>query len=151
MRVRILVITILLGSAVATLGCSSNNGHKPDASSDGLYYDLSLDLPPGCPPGQANEKGVGAPCTRNGHQCTNGLLCTCDTNSGLTLNGLPCICTVAGLNPQPSNPNPCSTQSSGVCGTNATCCNYMATAFYCSPNVCLPGGQCIDFGSNGGG
>lgn len=151
MCIRSLLATFALcGALAAGTGCSSNNGYRPDAHVDGLTYDLSLDLPPGCPPAQPNEKGVGSPCTRGGHQCTNGLLCACDTNLGLTLNGVPCICTVAGLNPQPNNPSPCSTQSSSVCGSGATCCNYMNQAFYCSPNVCLPGGQCLDF-SNGGG
>jgi hypothetical protein len=140
MRTISLTLTVLF---VAAVGCSSSSGKRPDANVDGLTYDLSLDLPPGCPPAQANEKGVGAPCTRNGHQCTNGLICACDTTLGLTLNGVPCICTLAALNP---NANlPCDNQPSGYCGSNATCCNYMKQAYYCSPNVCLPGGQCIDF------
>ncbi len=136
--------------SAAALACSSSSGQRPDANVDGLTYDLSLDLPTGCPPAQANEKGVGSPCTRGGHECTNGLLCACDSNLGLTLNGVPCICTVAGVNPQ-KGVAPCSAQPANICGSNATCCNYMEQAFFCSPNVCLPGGQCIDFGTNGGG
>ena len=151
MRIRSLASVLALCGAFAALSaCSSSSGQRPDASRDGLTYDLSLDLPPGCPPAQANDKGIGTPCTRGGHQCTNGLYCACDTNLGLTLNGVPCICTIAGLNPQTKNPDPCSTQPTNVCGSGATCCNYQSTAYYCSPNVCLPGGACIDF-SNGGG
>ncbi|HXJ23427.1 MAG TPA: hypothetical protein VMT03_24650 [Polyangia bacterium] len=135
---------ILLCAVV--VGCSSNNAYKPDGGHvDALTYDLSLDLPPGCPPGQGNEKGVGKPCTRNGHECGSPLICACDTVSGLTLNGLPCICTMAGLDRTPSNPDPCSLEPSDICGSGATCCNYLSTAFYCSPNVCLPGGECIQF------
>jgi hypothetical protein len=147
MRSTNLALLVLLAGAV---GCSSNaSSHRPDAHVDGLTYDLSLDLPPGCPPAQANEKGVGAPCTRNGHQCGNGLICACDTTLGLTLNGVPCICTLAGLNP---NSNiPCDNQPSNFCGTGATCCNFMKQAYFCSPDVCLPGGQCVQFvGPDGG-
>lgn len=144
-----LAIGLFLTLAVAAAaGCSSNNGHRPDANADGLTYDLSLDLPPGCPPAQANEKGIGSPCTRNGHECTGGLLCACDTNldgTGLTLNGVPCICTVAGINTHPNNASACSTQASGICGSDATCCDYQNVAYFCSPNVCLPGGQCLTF------
>ncbi len=150
MQLRRLSAALALTGALAAGACSSNNGHRPDASRDGLTYDLSLDLPPGCPPATGNEKGIGAPCTRKGGECASPLVCACDTVGGLTLNGVPCICTVAMLNPKPSNPNPCSTQSSSVCGSDATCCNYQNLAFYCSPNVCLPGGQCIDFGNGGG-
>ena len=133
--------------------CSSGHGGPPDGSSrDGLTYDLSLDLPPGCPPAQGNEKGVGAPCTRGGHECTGNLVCACDTVDGLTLNGVPCICTLAGLNTKvgAEPPPPCSSQSADVCGSGATCCNYGTIAYYCSPNVCLPGGACIDFTSTSG-
>jgi hypothetical protein len=146
---RSLVIAFLFGSALAIGACSSNNGHKPDASSDGVTYDLSLDLPPGCPPGAANEKGVGAPCTRKGGECASPLVCACDTIDGLTLNGVPCMCTIAELNQHPSNPDPCAGNGTN-CGSGATCCNYQNLAAYCSPNICLPGGQCIDFGNGGG-
>src|SRR6185312_560787 len=150
MVIRGLAWIFALSGALATAGCFSNNGHKPDASVDGITYDLSLDLPPGCPPGQANDKGVGAPCTRNGHECGSSLLCTCDTNLGLTWNGLPCMCTKAGLNSQVNNPDPCSTVPANLCGTDATCCNYGSQAYYCSPNICLPGGQCLVFVTDGG-
>ena len=112
--------------------------------------DLAVDLPPGCPPPTPNEKGVGIPCTRGGGQCTKpgvpgGLLCTCDPLPILkvVLNGVPCVCTIGAPN-LTTNPDPCAA-STPSCGSNATCCNYMGTAYYCSPNVCLPGGSCINF------
>lgn len=143
---RILSICAVLASLGA---CSSGAGHRPDGSSpDGVTYDLALDLPPGCPPSQANEKGIGLPCTRGGNQCTNNLICTCDTVDGVTLNGLPCICTIAGLTTQPANPSPCAAVKP-ECGSGASCCDYMALAYYCTPNVCLPGGACIDFSAGG--
>jgi hypothetical protein len=135
---------------LAVGGCSSGAGRRPDGSVDATTYDLALDLPPGCPPSQANEKGVGAICTRGGHECTGSTICACDTIDGLTLNGVPCLCTLAGLNSHPDNPSPCATATQS-CGTNATCCDYMNVAYYCSPNVCLPGGACIDFTPAGGG
>jgi len=135
---------LMLCAVFFLAACSSGAGPRPDASVDGMTYDLALDLPPGCPPSQANEKGVGAICTRGGHQCTGNTICACDTIAGLTLNGVPCICTQAGLNPHPTNPSPCNAAAPS-CGTGATCCDYMSTAYYCSPNVCLPGGSCINF------
>jgi len=136
---------------LAAGACSSGAGQRPDGSArDGTTYDLALDLPPGCPPGQGNDKGVGSTCTRGGGQCSNGLVCACDTILGLTLNGVPCICTLAGLNPHPANPSPCAA-ATPACGTNAICCDYMTTAYYCSPNICLPGGSCINFSPAGGG
>ena len=144
----LLMLCAVLSLAVGA--CSSGAGHRPDASVDGMTYDLALDLPAGCPPSQPNDKGVGALCTRGGHQCTGNLVCACDTVDGLTLNGVPCICTMVGLNPKPSNPSPCNA-AAPACGTSATCCDYMNIAYYCSPNVCLPGGACIDFTPADGG
>jgi hypothetical protein len=136
--------------SLAAGACSSGAGHRPDGSVDATTYDLSLDLPAGCPPSQPNDKGVGALCTRGGHECTGSLVCACDTVDGLTLNGVPCICTMVGLNPKPNNPSPCNAAAPS-CGASATCCDYMNIAYYCSPNVCLPGGACINFTPAGGG
>jgi hypothetical protein len=147
MMPRSLFIAALVAGLVA---CSSGPGRPPDGGThDGMTLDLALDLPPGCPPGQANDKGVGSTCTRGGHECTGNLICACDTIDGLTLNGVPCICTQAGLNPMPNNPSPCAA-SKPSCGMNATCCDYKNVAYYCSPNVCLPGNACIDFSTDGG-
>jgi hypothetical protein len=139
----------LFALLIGVSGCSSSSGQHVDASRDGVTYDLSLDLPPGCPPAQANEKGVGAPCTKGGHECANPLICACDKTLGITLNGVPCICTLAA--PNPNSNLPCSNQPANYCGSNATCCNYMKLAYFCSPNACLPGGQCIDFGGTDAG
>jgi hypothetical protein len=129
--------------------CSSGGGSPPDASRDGVVYDLALDLPVGCPPDAGNTLGVGAHCTRGGNECVksgmpSGLVCACDTIDGVTLIGVPCICTRAGLNTSASSQDPCGTVQP-ACGAGATCCNYMSIAYYCSPDVCLPGGACIDF------
>jgi hypothetical protein len=154
-------LSFLSGCGAAVLmamgACSSGVGPPPDGGShDATVYDLALNLPDGCPPAaaQANEKGVGLPCTRNGNECaktSSNLVCACDTIDGVTLVGVPCICTLAGLNVSTTNPNPCQTQPAGLCGSNATCCGYMTEAYYCSPNVCLPGGACIDFSAADGG
>jgi hypothetical protein len=147
MRLKSFLVSIgLFAWAAFGASCSSGPGRPPDGSvRDGTTYDLALDLPPGCPPGQPNDKGVGATCTRGGGECkSSGLVCACDTILGLTLNGVPCICTLAGLNQHPGNPSPCAAATPS-CGSNATCCDYMSTAYYCSPNICLPGGSCINF------
>ena len=81
----------------------------PAAGGTTAVFDLSLDLPAGCPPGSANDKGVGIPCTRGGGECRSGHphLCRATRSPVSTLlNGVPCICTVAGLNPEPNNPSP---------------------------------------------
>ena len=113
-------------------------------------FDLAIDLPPGCPPSTPNDKGIGIPCTRGGGQCTKagvpkGLLCTCDPLPILNdlLSGVPCVCTIGAPN-LTTNPDPCAANNVS-CGSDATCCPYMTTAYYCMPNVCLPGGACIDF------
>ncbi len=134
---------------VLVLGCHPGSSAPPPPK-DATVIDLSIDLPPGCPPATPNEKGVGIPCTRGGGECTRsgvpkGLLCTCDPLPilGALLNGVPCVCTIGGPN-LTTNPDPC-TANSVSCGSETTCCPYMTTAYYCMPNVCLPGGQCIDF------
>jgi hypothetical protein len=135
---------VLLALGACSSGSSGGGQH------DAAVYDLALDLPPGCPPTTGNEKGVGLPCTKGGGECTKpgtppNLLCTCDEAYGLQLNGVPCVCTLVGLNLSTAITDPCGAQTSPPCGPNATCCNYMAEGYFCSPNVCLPGGACIDF------
>jgi len=71
-------------------GCSSSASSR-DAATDGLVYDLALDLPVGCPPDAGNALGVGAHCTRGGNQCGavgSNLVCACDTIDGVTLVGV---------------------------------------------------------------
>jgi hypothetical protein len=135
--------------ALLALGACSS-GSSSGGQHDAAVYDLALDLPPGCPPTTGNEKGVGLPCTKGGGECTKpgvpgGLLCTCDPTFGLQLNGVPCVCTLAGANLSTAVTDPCGAKPATLCGSNATCCNYMAEGYFCSPDVCLPGGACIDF------
>ena len=140
---------------VLAAGCHSGSSAPPPPT-DAQVLDLAVDLPPGCPPPTPNDKGVGIPCTRGGGECSKtgvpkGLLCTCDPLPilGVLLNGVPCVCTIGGPN-LTTNPDPCAANSVS-CGSDATCCPYMTTAYYCTPNTCLPGGACIDFTPAGGG
>src|SRR5581483_10215758 len=132
--------------ALAFGGCHSGGTVTPPK--DAQVYDLALDLPSGCPPASGNDKGVGIACTKGGGECTKPLLCTCDAAFGLQLNGVPCICTLAGPNLSSTVKDPCSAAANsmpaGFCGTDATCCPYMTIGYYCSPNICLPGGSCIN-------
>ena len=92
-------------------------------------FDVSLELPEGCPPVQPNEKGVGIPCTMGGGQCTAagvpaGLRCTCDPYFGIQLYGVPCVCTNIKVQPQPgSRQHPervhPARSSPTICGTEA--------------------------------
>ncbi|HEY6476319.1 MAG TPA: hypothetical protein VI456_07025 [Polyangia bacterium] len=149
-----------LGFMLATIGCHPGSSAPPPPTDAGAL-DLAVDLPPGCPPATANSKGVGIPCTRGGGECKKpgvpgGLLCTCDPLPilGIVLNGVPCVCTIGGPNGSASATDPCSQAANGLqpgfCGSDATCCPYLTTAFYCSPNECLPGGSCIDFTTDSG-
>jgi hypothetical protein len=140
---------LALGFTLAALGCHPGSSAPPPPK-DAAVFDFALDLPPGCPPAAQNDKGVGIPCTRGGGECSKagvpkGLLCTCDPLPiiGAYLNGVPCICTIGGPN-LTTNPDPCAANNV-ACGSDATCCPYNTVGFFCSPNVCLPGGACIDF------
>jgi hypothetical protein len=137
----------LLVVAFAFGGCHS--GGTVTGPKDAQVYDLAIDLPPGCPPASGNENGVGIVCTKGGGECTKPLICTCDPAFGLQLNGVPCVCTLAGINTSATVKDPCSAAANGkpagFCGTDSTCCPYMTIGYYCSPNVCLPGGSCINF------
>jgi hypothetical protein len=139
--------SLLLTFAIFALGgaaCGSG-APAPCDMRDAAVYDVGVDLPLGCPPGEPNEKGVGKACGMCGSECGGGLKCTCDPAFGIQLVGLPCICTFAGLNPEPSVENACTVVPGDLCGTNATCCPYFNAGYYCAPNVCLPEGQCIVF------
>jgi hypothetical protein len=107
-------------------------------------YEVSLDLPAGCPPEAGNEKGVGKPCTVGGNECPNNgtLQCTCDTFLGIKLVGVPCFCTLVKVNSNPDAGDLCATLPPDFCGTNAGCCSYLNIGTYCAPNICLPGGMC---------
>jgi len=131
----------------AAAGCSSGSGAPPCGSTDAAVYEVGLDFPAGCPPAEANEIGIGKPCGMCGNQCASGLNCTCDPYLGIQLTGLPCICTKVGPNPDSTTyPNACTNPAlQNVCGSDATCCPYVTAGYFCSPNVCLPGGSCIEF------
>jgi hypothetical protein len=134
--------------ALAGVACSAGGGGMvPDAHPVDAY-EVSLDLPVGCPPEAGNEKGVGKPCTPGGNECPNNgtLQCTCDPFFGIKLVGVPCFCTLVSLssNSSPDAGDPCAALAPNFCGTNAGCCSYMTVGSYCAPNICLPGGVCPD-------
>lgn len=133
--------SLALFVALCCSACGGGGGGSNDGAS---LYDVNMDfeftdLPPGCPPGKANELGVGKPCTRGGNEChAQGLQCTCDSVAGLTPPGsTPCFCTRVYV-------NGCS--ASSVCGTSATCCALQQVAGSgiggCLPNECLDNGAC---------
>src|SRR5262245_46997604 len=128
--------------ACALAACSSPA--KPACGlRDGGVVEVGIEPPPGCPPAEANELGIGKPCTVCGNQCASPLRCTCDAYLGVQLTGVPCVCTLFQL-AQTGSTNPCGDAPASFCGSNATCCNVLATAAYCVPNVCLIGGQCLE-------
>ena len=146
---RVLFLTLVLTVAgLSQLTCSAGGGNPiPDAHPPVDAYEVSLDLPAGCPPAAGNDKQVGKPCTRGGGECGGGasnLRCTCDDFFTIRLVGVPCLCTVVTLNStgDPDAGNLCDIQPASVCGTNAGCCAYMSVGTYCVPNICLPGGEC---------
>ena len=137
-------LVLALASAVAA--CSAGGGGSiPDAHPIDAY-EVSLDLPVGCPPDAGNSKGVGKPCTPGGNECpnTSNFRCTCDPFLTIKLDGVPCICTVITLNTSgdPDAGDLCASQSPDVCGAGATCCAYLSVGTYCAPDICLPGGAC---------
>jgi hypothetical protein len=136
-------LTALLLCAAA-VGC----GPKAKAPSCGVrdagVIEVGLEPPPGCPPAQANELGIGKPCTMCGNECGSPLRCTCDEYLGVQLSGVPCVCTMFQLAPTGST-DPCSDVGATFCGSNTTCCNVLAIAAYCVPNICLIDQQCIVF------
>jgi hypothetical protein len=130
--------------ALAGVACSAGGGGMvPDAHPVDAY-EVSLDLPAGCPPEAGNEKGVGKPCTVGGNECPNNgtLQCTCDTFLGIKLVGVPCFCTLVTVNSNPDAGDLCAALPTNYCGTNAGCCSYLSIGTYCAPNICLPEGVC---------
>ncbi|HVZ73639.1 MAG TPA: hypothetical protein VHJ20_14770 [Polyangia bacterium] len=137
-------LSLVLGLVCLAGACSGGGGHASDGSVDSVI-DLGIAWPDGCPPPDANDKGIGLACTRNGGECKNGLLCTCDPALGAVLAGVPCVCTKAQP-AQNGSKDPCKDSvPAGYCGTNATCCDILNAYAYCVPNVCLVGGACLEF------
>jgi len=135
------------------IACHSGKQTVPrDAAT---VYDVAVELPEGCPPPQANEKGIGAPCTEGGGECRKvssdpHFVCTCDQFATIKLSGVPCVCTLAGINADTNTANACDNVSGDYCGSGATCCPYMSLGYFCIPNVCLPDGACLEFISGPG-
>ena len=135
----------IYGAWLTVAACSSGGGAKlKDAATQDVFtIDFRFDdLPPGCPPLAANDKGVGARCSAGGNECRSvgaGLICTCDVTLGLTPPpGTPCFCSTAFL-------ADCAAVPAGTCGQNATCCSYMQMASLCVPNICLEQAMCPVF------
>jgi hypothetical protein len=131
-------------AVVLAVGACSGGGSHGDGSVDTII-DVGLTWPDACALTTANDKGVGAPCTRGGNECKNGLRCTCDPLLGALLSGVPCLCTL--LQPAKNGSvEPCKdTVPADYCGSNATCCNVLNQAAYCVPNMCLIDDACLVF------
>ena len=128
----------------AALGCTAGVKKSACGTRDAGVFEVGLETPAGCPPAEANEIGIGKPCTMCGNECAAPLRCACDSLLGVQLSGVPCVCTLLQFAQQGSK-DPCLDQGANWCGSNATCCNALTTAAYCIPNVCLPGGECVVF------
>jgi hypothetical protein len=123
--------------ALALGACSPGGGKPVDAAIFDVPQDLTIgELPPGCPPGIANDVGVGKPCTPGGKECngTKATQCTCDTLLGFRAPaGTPCFCTAVAV------ALACPAQN--TCGKDASCCAYTVTGMpvgnLCVPNICL--------------
>jgi hypothetical protein len=138
--------TIAMAALLLCAAASCSSGQKKPAcgTRDAGIVEVGIEPPPGCPPAEANELGIGKPCTMCGNECASPLRCTCDALLGIQLTSVPCVCTLFQLAQQGST-NPCQEAGANFCGSNTTCCNALTTAAYCVPNVCLPGGQCVEF------
>ena len=136
-----LLVLLCVGFA-APLGACSSSSSNVDAAVLDLSIDFSFgDLPPGCPPAAANEKGVGAVCTKGGGECPSPLICACDTTLGIVPpDNTPCVCTrfISFQKGQTcaNLPDP------NYCGQGAICCSYMNALALCVPTVCLENATC---------
>jgi hypothetical protein len=128
----------------AALGCTAGVKKPACGSTDAGIVEVGIEAPAGCPPPAANENGIGKPCTMCGNECAAPLRCACDSLLGVQLSGVPCVCTLLQFAAQGST-DPCADQGPNWCGTNTTCCNALAIAAYCIPDVCLPNGACVEF------
>jgi hypothetical protein len=145
---RLFAATVLVDLAFGALAfgalasCTPGGGGAIDGGQRDAVYEVSLNLPDGCPPPSGNDKGVGAPCTMGGKQCKSPLHCTCDPAFGVQLSGVPCICTLFQL-AEVGSADPCGAPlPANFCGSNATCCSYLTVGAYCVPSICLEGNVC---------
>ena len=132
------LLSALVVLTVGITGCSSGGGGaKSDAGVDYLTFDVPFgDLPPGCPPAAANDKGIGSACTKGGNECKDGLLCACEAHANIQPpEGTPCVCTKLIL-------SGCDSVPVDYCGQGATCCSYMNALSICVPLVCLEDATC---------
>ncbi|HEY4184758.1 MAG TPA: hypothetical protein VGP07_06790 [Polyangia bacterium] len=134
------ILLALVFSLLTASACSSGSSSPVDAAHDYLTFDVSFgDLPSGCPPAAANDKGIGSVCTMGGGECKNGLLCACEPHANiLPPDGTPCVCTQLIF-------SGCDAVPTDYCGQGATCCSYLNEASICVPMVCLPDGVCPTF------
>jgi hypothetical protein len=132
-------VLLPLTFSVLAAACS-NGGGNGDASHDYIQPDFSFgDLPPGCPPPAANDKGIGGVCTKGGGECKNGLLCACEPHLNIIPpDNTPCICTQLIVT------SGCANVSVDYCGQGAICCSYMDVFGLCVPTVCLENAVCPD-------
>jgi hypothetical protein len=129
--------------ACGAAACSSP-GKKACGSTDAGIIEVHLEAPAGCPPAEANELGIGKPCTMCGNECEAPLRCTCDPYLGMQLSGVPCVCTKIQVAPTGST-DPCGAVPANFCGSGTSCCPVLNSAAYCVPDVCLINGACIEF------
>jgi hypothetical protein len=132
-------------AALLLCAASCSSDKKPACGvRDAGVVEVGIEPPAGCPPAEANELGIGKPCTMCGNECASPLRCTCDAYLGVQLAGVPCVCTLLQL-AQIGSINPCAEAPANFCGTNATCCNVLNSAAYCVPDICLIDQACIVF------
>jgi hypothetical protein len=144
-RPRRLVTGPLLGATLLlAAACSSAGKCGNDASpQDYVVVEVSWgDLPAACSSGGPNEKGVGAACTMGGGECRRfgNSVCSCDPLIGYILPpDSPCVCII------PIVGMTCDQIPGDYCGTNASCCTYLAKGSTCFPSACLDTGMCPTF------
>jgi hypothetical protein len=103
----------------------NNDASTQDAAKDTGTDAMMCVAPQGasCPTTAGNCKGIGAPCTKGGGQCTMGTACDLDLGPGVGI----CITFFA------------CTPGQHDCGNGASCCD---TAMTSNTPVCLPN-QCL--------
>ena len=121
MRNTFLAVVLLSGALFSA--CGTDSATQQEAVAEPAQQTAAL-VPAGCPPGAANEKGVGGICTKGGRQCrgTASPVCSVDGSRSAPV----AFCT-----------RPCLTD--GQCGSGAVCMKDPGNAVLkgCVPVVCL--------------